>query len=172
MGRAASARPGLGQAQLDRDPEWLYAYLEGRILYDPRGDLAWLVATARARFADYHTPPAEKRRLRFLAERTRHKLQAALDAGEPDRAGTIVGLGAGAIVRLLWAAHDRPPIGPTNLWTQLSDLIDLPPRMAGEVRALLLGAPGERTHAAIAICDWVVAQLGESEPTPPSGGSS
>lgn len=149
------------KAQMGRDPEWLYAYLEGRILYDLEGELAWLTAFARHRFAAYHTPPADKARVAFMAERTRAKLQAALDAGDPARAGTIVGLGADAIVRLLWAAHDRPIVGPTNLWQHLSDLTDLPAALHGQVRALLLGDMAQRIGATIALCSWIVAYLGE-----------
>lgn len=148
--------------QMGRDPEWIYAYTEGRILHDPHGDLAQLVAVAHDRFATYRTPPGEQARLAFLADRTRDKLRAALAAGDHDRAATIVGFGAGGIIRLLWAAHDRPIVGPTNIWHHLSDLVGFPPEMSHQARALLLGNATERTEAAIAICGAIVAHLAEA----------
>lgn len=149
-------------AQMDRDPEWIYAYTEGRILHDPRSDLARLVAVAHDRFAAYRTPPGEKARLAFLADRTRDKVAAALTAGDLDRAATIVGFGAGGIIRLLWAAYDRPIIGPTNIWHHLPDLTGFPPEVSQQARALLLGDATERTEAAIAICDVIVAHLAKA----------
>lgn len=146
-------------AQMDRDPEWIYAYVEGRILHDPRGHLAHLVAAAHDRFVAYRTPAGEKARLAFLADRTRDKLEAALTAGDHDRAGTIVGFGASAIVRLLWAAYDRPIIGPTNIWHHLADLRDFPPGMHQQARALLLGDATERVEAAIVICISITTHL-------------
>lgn len=149
-------------AQMDRDPEWIYAYTEGRILHDPRGNLTRLVAVAHDRFAAYRTPPGEQARLAFLADRTRDKLCAALAAGDLDRAATIVGFGAGGIIRLLWAAYNRPIVGPTNIWYHLPNLTGFPPEMSHQARALLLGDATERTEAAIAICGAIVAHLAEA----------
>ncbi len=146
-------------AQMDRDSEWIYAYLEGRILYDPTGNLARLVASAQERFAAYRTPPQDKARIVFLADRTRDKLQAALAVEDHARAGTIVALGAGGIVRLLWAAHDRPTVGPTNLWHHLAALPDFPAETQQHVRELLLGHSPERVEAAIALCTAIVTRL-------------
>jgi len=146
-------------AQMDREPEWLHAYLEGRILHDPHRDLAQLVAATRDRFGSYRTPPEEKPRLRFMVDRTRDKLEAALAAGDHDRAATIVGLGSGALIRFLWAAYDRPLVGATNIWLHLSDLADGPTALPQQVKALLLGDVTERVDAAIAVCVAIVDRI-------------
>lgn len=149
-------------AQMDSTPEWLYSYTEGRILHDPYGDLAQLVAVAQERFASYRTPPGDKPRLRFMADRTRDKLEAALAADDLDRAATIVSLGAGSLVRFLCAAYDRPLFLSTNIWLHLSNLTNFPPAMHRQVRALLLGDAAACVDAAIAICGAIVAHLDAS----------
>jgi predicted nucleotidyltransferase len=149
------------ETQMLRDEEWIYAYLEGRILYDPQGEVARIITIARDHFASYRTPSESKARLRFLAERTLHKLDSALEAGDHDRAATIVGLGASGIVRLLWAAHERPIVGPTNIWFHVADLPGLSPAMHEQVRTLVLGKPTERVQSARAVCRWIIAYLGQ-----------
>lgn len=99
--------PG-AEAQLTTEPPWLYAYLDSRILHDPTGELAELCAFARERFAAYRAEPDLKHRYAFMVDRTRHKLQAAIEAADALRAGGVASTHAQVIIHGLWTAHDRP----------------------------------------------------------------
>lgn len=146
-------------AQLDHTPEWLYSYTESRILHDPRGDLARLIAVAHDRLTAYRTPAVEKERLRFIVERQLEKLAAALAADDLERAATIVGFGAYAFLSFLCAAYDHPPVGPTNVWLQLPNVPGLPPELHQQARALILGTAPERVEATHAICAAIIAHI-------------
>ena len=146
-------------AQFNRSPEWLYPYTEGRLLHDPRGDLAALVARAHDHLLAYRTPRPERERLRFIADRQLDKLAAALAAEDFERAATIVGFGAHAFLSFLCAAYDRPPVGPTNVWLQLPTIPGLPPALAKQARALILGTAAERVEATRASCAAIIARL-------------
>lgn len=133
-------------AQMEREPSWYYAYLNSRILYDPTGRLATLVAAAHAGYAAYRAPADVKRRYAFLVDRTRHKLQAALDANDALRAGGIASTYASGIFNGLWTAYDRPPLTVSEMWMHL--------------HTLFLGRAMERAAAGIAICAFAVPRLG------------
>lgn len=130
----ASAR-----AQMDEEPMWLYAYLDSRILYDPTGELTALVAFAGERYAAFRATDAMKKRSAFIVDRTREKLQAAVDAGDAIRAGGVASAYAQAIINGLWTAFDKPPLGVTEMWVRLPNLIGLPSGVAEQLRALFLG---------------------------------
>lgn len=148
------------RAQLLREPTWFYAYLNSRMLHDPTGRLAGLVAHARAQFPTYRATHEQKRRYAFMVDRTGHKLQAAVDAGDALRAGGVASTYAGVILDGLWTAHDRPRLGVSELWTRLPDLDGLPAELDAQLRALFLGAALERAQAGIALCAWIVARSG------------
>ena len=151
--------PG-AQAQLTAEPGWLYAYLDSRILYDPTSGLAALCALARARFAAYRAEPELKHRYAFMVDRTRHKLQAAIDADDALRAGGVASTYAQVIVNGLFTAYDRPHLGVSELWTHLPELEGLPLALGMALETLFLGAALERARAGTILCEWIVARLG------------
>ncbi len=147
-------------AQLAAEPPWLYAYLDSRILHDPTGALATLCTLARERLAAHRAEPALKGRYAFLVDRTRHKLQAAVDANDALRAGGVASTYAQVIVNGLFTAHDRPHLGVSDLWTHLPDLDDLPIALGEALQTLFLGAALDRARAGITLCAWIVERLG------------
>ncbi len=147
-------------AQLEDAPSWHYAYLGGRILHDPTGRLAQLVAEVRARAASWRPKSAERRKHAFYADRTGHKLLAGINAGDALRAGGVASTYAPIILSCLWLAYDRPSVGVTEMWVHLPELVGLPTEMPGHLRQLFLGTPFERAHAGLAICAHAVERLG------------
>lgn len=148
------------RAQMEREASWLYAYLNSCILYDPEGSLAELVALARRHFSAYRSAPALKRRYAFLVDRTRHKLQAALDADDALRAGGVASTYAQVIIDGLWIACDRPQLGVSEMWVRLPDLAELPEEYGDRLRALFLDGAMARARAGVALCRWIVDRLG------------
>jgi len=151
--------PG-ARAQLAAEPTWLYAYLDSRILHDPTGALADLCALARERFAAYRAEPALKHRYAFMVDRTRHKLQAAIEADNILRAGSVVSTYAQVIIDGLWTAHDRPQLSVSEMWAHLPDLEGLPDALGEALETLFLGAALDRARAGIILCEWIVERLG------------
>ncbi len=147
-------------AQIEEAPNWQYAYLSGRILYDPTGRLATLVAEVRVRSAAWRPTAAQRRRHAFYADRTGHKLQAAVDAADALRAGGVASTYAPAMLDCLWLAYDRPSLGVTEMWCHLPELVGLPAEIVEHLRQLFLGDPFERARAGIAICAHAVERLG------------
>lgn len=158
----ASAR-----AQMDEEPMWLYAYLDSRILDDRTGELAVLVAHAGERYAAFRATEAMKRRAAFIVDRTREKLQSAVDADDALRAGGVASTYAQAIINGLWTAFDKPPLGVTEMWIRLPDLAGLPIGTEALLQAFFLGAAMERARAGIALGEMIVAQLGGPVIEPP-----
>lgn len=146
--------------QVEESPNWHYAYLSGHILHDPTGRLATLVTEVRARSAAWRPTTAERRRHAFYADRTGHKLQAAVDAADALRAGGVASAYAPVILDCLWLAYDRPSLGVTEMWHHLPELVGLPAEIVEHLRHLFLGDPFERARAGIAICAHAVEHLG------------
>jgi len=155
------------RAQLKENTTWTYAYLSGHILYDPAGSLAELIAVAHDRYMAYRSSDEAKRRAAFIVDRTREKLQAAVDAEDALRAGGVASTYASAILDGLWTAFDRPILGVSEMWVRLPDLIGVPEKTQENLESLFLGAALERARAGIALCEMIVARLGGRVLEPP-----
>jgi len=155
------------QSQLDTDATWVYAYLDSRILYDPAHRVAELVTIARERYAGYRSTDEQRRRYAFIVDRTREKLQAAVDADDALRAGGVASTYASAILNGLWTAFDKPTLGVSEMWVRLPDLVELPPGTRESLQALFLGAAMERARAGIILCEAIVARFGARVLEPP-----
>jgi predicted nucleotidyltransferase len=134
------------RSQLARDPMHVYAYLDGRILYDPEGRLQALVSAARARFEGYRVSPEEAQGIAHWLHSARIKIAAARDAGDELRAAYITSTSSWEMLRGIWAAYDKPvPAGP--------------PDVKAWLRRLFVGATSDRISVAIEIIDWVLPRL-------------
>lgn len=155
------------RSQLETDATWVYAYLDSRVLYDPAHHVAELVCIARERYAGYRSTDEQKRRYAFIVDRTREKLQAAVDADDALRAGGVASTYATAILNGLWTAFDKPTLGVSEMWARLPDLVGLPPGTRETLDELFLGAALERARAGIILCEAIVARLGGRVLEPP-----
>ncbi len=153
--------------QLEDDPTWVYAYLDSHILYDPAHRLAQLTTVARERYAAYRSSDELKRRWAFMVDRTREKLQAAVDAGDALRAGGVASTYASAILNGLWTAFDKPTLGVSEMWVRLPDLVGVPEGTRENLEQLFLGEALVRARAGIALCETIVARFGERVIEPP-----
>lgn len=70
------------QSELETNPMEVYAYLDGRILFDPTGMLAQLSNQAHKRFEMYQTPEQERRSIAYWLHSVRLKTLAALRAND------------------------------------------------------------------------------------------
>ena len=151
--------PDQARDKLARKPMWVYAYLDGRILYDPEGGLAALVALAHARFEGYCASATEKTRLAYWLESARQKIGAAMDAGDVVKAAYVASTTSWPILEALWAANDKPVPSCGSVWAHVGDLDRGPPGVEALLRRLFAGETADRVQAAVEIVDWAVPAL-------------
>ena len=147
------------RSKIERDPMHVYAYLDGRILYDPEGRLQALVSAARARFEGYRGPDEEAHRIAHWLHSARIKIAAARDAGDELRAAYVTSTSSWEMLRGIWAAYDKPVPPSGALWAHLHDLPAGPPDIEAWLRRLFAGDTCDRISAAIEIIDWVLPRL-------------
>lgn len=150
------------QARLKEHPMDVYAYLDGRILYDPAGRLAQLIELAKEQFDSYRLPHGERERLSYWLTTTREKINAAVDAGDVFGAAFIATTSSWKILEGIWAANDKPmpPVGAAR--AHLRDLTTTPEGMEALIRELMLGSVTERTNAATTLAAWALHRLRSS----------
>jgi len=149
------------RSRLERDPMHVYAYLDGRILYDPQGRLQALVSTARAHFEAYCVPAEEARGIAHWLHSARIKIAAARDAGDELRAAYVASTSSWEMLRGIWAAYGKPVPPCGALWAHLHDLPAGPLDIEAWLRRLFAGDASDRIGAAIEIIDWVLPRLEE-----------
>jgi predicted nucleotidyltransferase len=145
--------------KLDADPMWVYAYLDGRILYDPEESLAQLVALARTRLETYCASPEEKAGLAYWLDSALYKIAAATESGDPFRAAYVAGVTLWPILEAVWAANDRPVPPCGSVWAHVGDLGKGPPDAEARLRRLFMGDDAARVQAAVEIIEWAVPVL-------------
>jgi predicted nucleotidyltransferase len=147
------------KAKLEADPTWVYAYLDGRILHDPQGGLAQLVALARTRFETYRASPKERESLAYWLDSAGAKIAAARESGDLFRAAYVAGATLWPILEAVWAANDKPVPPCGSVWAHVGDLNRGPPDPEARLRRLFVGDDGARVQAAVEVIEWAVPVL-------------
>ena len=149
--------------RIARDPMWVYAYLDGRILHDPQGHLAALVRVARARCDAYRVSAGEKRAIAHWLKSARLKIVAARNAGDELRATYVASTSSWEILKGLWAVHDKPMPPAGAVWAHIRDLSLGPPDISAWLERLFAGRAPDRIRAAVEIIDWVLPILEKTQ---------
>lgn len=89
-------------------PMNVYAYLDGRVLYDSHGTLSRLGDLARTRFATYRLLPADRERILWWLRSAQEKVVVAMAAGGTLKAGFVTATTSWQVIEGLWAANDKP----------------------------------------------------------------
>jgi len=146
------------EEQLRAAPMHVYAYLDGRILYDPLGRLAELRDLAQARCAAYRLPEQERSRMTWLLECTRDKIRIAYAAGDLLKAAFAASTSSWQLMEGLWAANNLPVPPNSSVRPHLRDLSG-PPDVARLYEDLFLGDAGRRVEVALELLDWSLGRL-------------
>lgn len=149
-------------ARMARNASEVYAYLDGRILFDPTGGLAELCGAARAIFDGYVCPPDEKARIAYWLASIDAKLAAAAVAGDQLRAGYYAATSSWQIIEGLWAAGGRPVPPGGAVWPHIGDLRERPTDLAAHLTALFGGSTAQRVGATTVLIDWLKPRLGSA----------
>ena len=147
------------RAKIERDPMRVYAYLDGRILYDPQGWLEQLTDLARACLASYEMSGEDKHKLAYWLESARHKMIAAREAGDLLQAAYVASTTSWKILEGLWALNDRPMPPGGAVRAHIQDLTRRPPALEHQWRRFFVGTAPNRVQAAIEIIEWIVPRL-------------
>ena len=147
------------RTKLTQRPMWVYAYLDGRILYDPHGALARLVELAHEYYTKYSLPQEERRSLSYWLKSVQVKVAAAVDAGDLARAAYYASTSSWKVLEGIWAVHDKPIPPAGALWAHVDDLTARPPSVRTAMRVLFEGDAEARVQAALAILEWVLPLL-------------
>lgn len=146
------------RATLDQNPMHVYAYLDGRILYDATGALPRLGHHARHRFDTYQVTDHERSDLAARLRYPRDKIRVALGGGDLLKAAFVTGTSSWAIMEGLWAANNRPLPPNSSVQPHLRDLAG-PPDVQALYRRLFLSQTHDRVVVALTLFDWILDQL-------------
>ncbi|BCL78148.1 DNA polymerase subunit beta [Ktedonobacteria bacterium brp13] len=122
------------QSKLETNPMEVYAYLDGRILFDPLGTLMQLREQARKYFETYQFSEKERLGIAYWLKSARLKMTVALTADD-----------------LLKAAF----VASTNS----KDLSKGPDEIERQLYYLFCGETQQRVQTAIDLIDWVLEHL-------------
>ena len=147
------------RSTIEQRPMRAYAFLEGRILYDPGARLGELVRLAATRLETYRLPDKERAGILHWLKSVRIKVAAARDAGDLLRAAYVASTSSWKILEGLWAANERPIPANAAVWTHLQDLPVAPQDLEPTLQRFFAGDAPERVEAALAIVDWVIPML-------------
>jgi predicted nucleotidyltransferase len=153
----------LAKGKLETRPMEVYAYLDSRLLYDPKGRFQELAECARRRFEVYRTPAEEKRYLAHCLRSARVKLRAATDAGDEFRAAYVVGMTTWFALEAVWAVNDRPLPPGGALLAQFAGLPMLPLDFHTWLRRFFAGPAATRVQAMAEIIDWLLPLLASAD---------
>jgi hypothetical protein len=145
--------------KLAQSPMAWYTYVDGRILYDPEGQLQRLTRLAHQHFATYAVPAEERAGIAHWLASAQVKVAAARDAGDGLRAAYIVTTTAHEVLVGLWAVNQRPLPPSGGIPAHLADLPRRPTHLPDWFERLMRGTPEERVATFEALCQWLVPQL-------------
>ncbi|WP_345457786.1 nucleotidyltransferase domain-containing protein [Deinococcus aluminii] len=142
-----------GREQVEAGRAELYAWVEGRLLHDPSGELARLQREAEERLAAYRTPPEERHALRYWLSTVLYKLEGA----SQEQMAFLVHTNTWKLAEALCAVNDCPIPPATLLWETLPGLSWQP---EGDwLCRLLLGEAEVRQATFGEVAAWLLCRL-------------
>lgn len=145
-------------ARLDTHAMNVYAYLDGRILYDPQDALVRLRQLARRRFDTFQVSEQERSAFAFLLQCARDKIAVATSGGDLLKAAFVTSTSSWQIMEGLWAANGLPVPPNSSVRPHLGDLSG-PPEVEQLYRDLFLGETWQRVQVAQHLIDWILTRL-------------
>jgi hypothetical protein len=153
------ANVALAQSKLGTNPMEVYAYLDGRILFDPQGILAHLKALAQKRFETYQISELEREKIATWLEAARFKIRLAEREGNLLKAAFATGTVSWQIIEGLWAANNKPLPPNGSIWPHLKDLAQGPSDLEERLQLFFCGETEQRVQVALELLDWILASL-------------
>lgn len=156
--RSCADLPG-AQSKLEVNPMEVYAYLDGRILFDPMSVLRHLTDRAKVLFETYQFPQQEVHGLIYWLRSAHLKMTVALRAGDLPKAAFVCSTTSWQILMGLWAVNDKPMPPNGSVWTHLKDLSKRPLDLDGQINQFFCGETSQRIQTAIDLIDWILGHL-------------
>jgi predicted nucleotidyltransferase len=98
----------LAQSKLEINPMVVYAYLDGRIPFDPEGILRHLREQAKERFETYRTSEHERDKIAYWLKSAHLKMTVVSRASDLLKATFVASTTSWEILVGLWAINDKP----------------------------------------------------------------
>jgi predicted nucleotidyltransferase len=149
----------LAQSKLEANPMEVYAYLDGRFLFDPQGVLAELKTLAQRRFETYQIPEPEREKIATWLEAARFKIRVADREGNLLKAAFVTGTVSWQIIEGLWAANNRPLPPNGSIWPHLKDLSQGPADVEAKLKLFFCRETQQRVRIALELLDWILSSL-------------
>ena len=147
------------QSKLTTNPMKIYNYLDGRILFDPKGLLVQLKEQAIQRFETYQYTQQERESIAYWLKSARLKMNVALAAGDIRKAAFVATTTSWEILVGLWAANEKPMPPNSSVWFHLKDLSNAPHGLETMLHSLFCGETHMRVYTAINLIDWMLPYL-------------
>jgi len=160
--RSYTDLPG-AQSKLEVNPMEVYAYLDGRILFDPLGMLEHLTDRAKALFETYQFPQQEVDGLIYWLRSALLKMTVAQKAGDLLKAAFVGSTTSWHILMGLWAVNDKPMPPNGSVLVHLKDLWKRPYDLEGQINHFFCGETPHRVQTAIDLIDWILENLKSSK---------
>lgn len=151
------------QSNLEANAMDVYAYLDGRILFDPQGVLAQLKEQAQKRFETYRISKQERTKIITWLESARFKIQLAFQEGQLLKAAFVSGTVSWQIIEGLWAANNRPLPPNSSIWPHLKDLTQGPPDVEEQLTQLFCAETPQRIQVTLKLLRWILSRLDNTD---------
>jgi predicted nucleotidyltransferase len=146
-------------SQIETNPMQVYAYLDGRILYDPAGAIKQLTNQARLRFATYQTSEHERHEIAYWLQSVQLKLRVALNANDVLKAAYLSSTVSWQFLRGLWAVNNKPMPPNGSVWPHLKDLSQGPDAIEEQLYYLFCGETLQRIHTTLGLLEWILTHM-------------
>ena len=147
------------QAKLETNPMRIYAYLDGRILFDPQGLLIQLKEQAEKCFETYQYTQQEREGIAYWLQSALLKMNVAQNAEALLKAAFVATTTSWEILVGLWAVNNKPMPPNSSVWFHLKDLSNVPPDCEETLKRLFCEETHIRVHIAIDLIDWILPYL-------------
>lgn len=150
------------QSKLESNPMEVYAYLDGRSLFDPMGILRHLTDRAKALFETYQFPQQEVDGLIYWLWSASLKMTVAQRAGNLPKAAFVCSTTSWQILMGLWAVNDKPMPPNGSVLVHLKDLSKKPLDLEKQIDQFFCGETSQRIQTAVNLIDWILEHLESS----------
>ncbi|PGB02701.1 nucleotidyltransferase domain-containing protein [Bacillus toyonensis] len=154
-----SADFNLIQVNFKNNPMELYSFLEGKILFDKRGELKELKAIAKQKFENYRVASDKVKCISHWLHSSLIKIKTALKAKDELKASYIVQTSTWTLLEGIWAFNNKPVPPAGSVLKYIETLSKAPTHFEDFINKLFLGDTTERISSAVFLIEWILIHL-------------
>ncbi|GIN72042.1 DNA polymerase subunit beta [Bacillus sp. J14TS2] len=147
------------QVKLEKNPMEIYSYLDGKVIYDKKGQFIELKRIALEKYNSYKISEHQTNAILHWLKSSYHKISAANQEEDHFKASYVINTSTWVMLEGLWAINHQPMPPSGAVWAHINNLKRHPPNLDSLLKTVFVGDVKEQIDSFMIIIEWIMTNL-------------